>query len=84
MLSSLRTPMTAAAALTRPDAIRRADEGRSADLRAANASASCVWRDRGHGKSFGGNIFGNKPEPCRMPSASLTLDPSSYQQEGDR
>lgn len=82
MLSTLRTPVTAAAALTRPVAIRRADEGLRAGLRTAAAGTTHAWLALGNAKSFGGSAFGNLPEPCRMPSASSTLDPSSYQQEG--
>lgn len=83
MLSTLRTPVTAAAALRRPVAIRRADEGLRADLRAAAAGTTYSWLALGNDEAFGGSAFGKKPELCRMPSALSTLDPSFHQQEGD-
>jgi hypothetical protein len=77
VLPTLRKDLTAAAALTRPVAIRHAKEGRQSDLRAA-AVATYAWQAC---NTFGGHSFGSKPELCRMPSAPLTLDPSR-QEEG--
>lgn len=77
MLSTLRKDSTAAAVLTHPVAIRHAKEGRRSGLRAAVA-ATYSWQAT---NIFGGNSFGSKPGLCRMPSASLTLDPSQ-QEEG--
>lgn len=82
MLSILRQDLTAAAALSRPAAIRRAKEGRRSGLRVAAhvaPAATYSWRAS---TLFGGNSFGSKPGLCRMPSAPLTLDPSQ-QEEGD-
>ena len=72
MLPTLRKDLTAAAVLTHPVAIRHAvatGEGRRFSLRAA-LPATYSWP--------ASNIFGGI---CRMPSASLTLDPSQ-QEEG--
>jgi hypothetical protein len=77
VLSTLRIQLTAAAALTRPAAIRHAKEGRRSCLRMASA-ATYAWQIS---KNFGGRVHGSKPGLCRMPSASLTLDPSQ-QEEG--
>ncbi len=82
MLSILRTQVTAADAFARPVAIRRADEGSRANLRAAALGTTISWRALGNDKSFGGSAIGYVPELCRMPSAVSTLDPSFHQEEG--
>ena len=74
MLATLRIQVTASAALRRPAAIR----ANGTNLRAAALRSTYSW-----GNAFGGSsTFGTKPEPCRMPSVGLALDPSSHQ-EGD-
>ena len=73
MLPTLRKDLTATAAHPRSAAIRHAKEGRRSSLRAA-VPAGYAWQ----ASSKSQNIFGGN---CRMPSASLTLDPSQ-QEEG--
>lgn len=81
MLSILRTKLTAAAALTRPAAIRHAKERRQMNLVTGLSVASAATYTWQTSNNFGGSVHGSKPGICRMPSASLSLDPSQ-QQEG--
>ena len=77
MLPTLRKDLTATAAQMRSAAIRHAKEGRQTNLvtglRAA-VPAAYSWRTQDTTQTNFGGI-------CRMPSASLTLDPSQ-QEEG--
>jgi len=73
VLPTLRKDLTATAAHPRSAAFRLAvaKEGPRSDLRAAGLPSTYSWP--GCSNNFGGI--------CRMPSASLTLDPSQ-QEEG--
>ena len=74
MIAPLRIQVTASAALQRTVAIR----ANGTNLRAAALRSTYSW-----GNAFGGSsTFVTKPEPCRMPSDGLALDPS-FHQEGD-